>query len=106
MKRYFRHYKAWRGSGSGSGGTVVQIDTTGPITGGPITTSGTIGITQADSTTDGYLSSIDWNIFDSKQGAITLTTVGDGGKATFVANVLNVPQIPSKGFIIAMSVAL
>ncbi len=54
-------------SGGGSGtGTVTSIDTSAPITGGPITTAGTIGITLADGSTDGYLSSTDWNIFNNK----------------------------------------
>jgi hypothetical protein len=44
-----------------SGGTVTSIATSSPLTGGPITTTGTIGITQANTTTNGYLSSTDWN---------------------------------------------
>lgn len=47
-------------------GTVTSIATTSPITGGTITTSGTIGITQANGSTDGYLSSSDWNTFNNK----------------------------------------
>lgn len=54
--------------GEGSG-TVTEIDTSAPLTGGPITTSGTIGITQATTSTDGYLSSTDWNTFNNKQNA-------------------------------------
>lgn len=54
-------------------GTVTNIATTGPITGGPITTTGTIGITQADTSTDGYLSSTDWNTFNNKQAALSGT---------------------------------
>ncbi|MBI5525606.1 MAG: tail fiber domain-containing protein [Deltaproteobacteria bacterium] len=50
-----------------SGGTVTQVSTAGPIQGGPITGSGTISITQATSTTDGYLSSGDWGVFNGKQ---------------------------------------
>jgi hypothetical protein len=57
------------GGGGGGSGTVTSIATTGPITGGTITTSGTIGITQATTSTDGYLSSTDWNTFNSKQNA-------------------------------------
>lgn len=57
---------------AGATGTVTQINTSGPITGGPITSTGTIGITQAGSTTDGYLSTVDWNTFNSKQNALTL----------------------------------
>lgn len=48
------------------GGGITEITTTTPITGGTITTTGTIGITQASSSADGYLSSTDWNTFNSK----------------------------------------
>ena len=59
------------GGGGGGVGTVTSIATTEPITGGTITTSGTIGINQVTTSTDGYLSSTDWNIFNSKQNAST-----------------------------------
>ena len=49
-------------------GTVTSIATSAPITGGTITTSGTIGITQSGASADGYLSSTDWNTFNSKVG--------------------------------------
>jgi hypothetical protein len=54
-------------------GTVTSIATTGPITGGTITGSGTIGITQAGASSDGYLSSTDWNAFNNKQEVISVT---------------------------------
>jgi len=73
-------------------GTVTSIATTGPITGGTITGSGTIGITQATTSSNGYLSSTDWNTFNNKQAAITLTTTGNSGAATFVGATLNVPN--------------
>ncbi|MFT3932332.1 MAG: hypothetical protein QM726_01855 [Chitinophagaceae bacterium] len=48
----------------------------------PITYSnGTIGITQASASTNGYLSSADWNTFNNKAGAFTtgnLTETGSG----------------------------
>lgn len=50
---------------------VTSISTDSPITGGPITTTGTIGITQADFMHDGYLSSTDWNTFNNKQDVVT-----------------------------------
>ena len=82
-------YGKLKSPGGGGGGTVTSVATTGPITGGTITTSGTIGITQATSTTDGYLSSIDWNDFNNKYDAPTGTTAqyirGDGSLATFPA---------------------
>ena len=59
-------------------GTVTSIATTGPITGGTITSTGTIGITQATSSTDGYLSSTDWTTFNNKQNALTNPVTGTG----------------------------
>ncbi len=56
-------------------GTVTSIATTAPLTGGTITGSGTIGIPEADSTTDGYLSSADWTTFNNK-GSGTVTGTG------------------------------
>ena len=58
---------------SGGTGTVTNIATTGPITGGPITTTGTIGITQSSSGSSGYLSAADWITFNSKQAIINGT---------------------------------
>jgi nitrogen fixation protein len=71
---------------------ISSIATTAPITGGTITTSGTIGITQATGSTDGYLSATDWTTFNSKQSALTLTTTGTSGAATLVGATLNIPQ--------------
>jgi len=45
---------------------VTSIAFTAPLTGGTITSTGTVGITQAGVTSNGYLSSSDWNIFNSK----------------------------------------
>lgn len=73
-------------SGTSGSGTVTSIATTAPITGGTITTYGTIGITQATNTTDGYLSSTDWNTFNNKFDTPSGTTAeyvrGDGSLAT------------------------
>ena len=59
-------------------GTVTSIGTSGPLTGGTITGSGTIGITQATTSTDGYLSSTDWNTFNNKQAAGSYITALTG----------------------------
>jgi len=111
---------------AGSSGTVTSIATTSPITGGTITTTGTIGISDAaadgstkgaasftasdfDATSGniaidytngqvatnsvpGFLSAADHTSFAAKQSAITLTTTGTSGAATFVSNILNIPQ--------------
>jgi predicted heme/steroid binding protein len=76
-------------------GTVTSVATSGPITGGTITGTGTIGITQASSSSNGFLSSTDWNTFNGKQNTITLTTTGTSGAATLVGATLNIPQYQS-----------
>jgi hypothetical protein len=48
-----------------TGGTVTDVTATAPISSSGGTTPD-ISITQADTTTDGYLSSADWNTFDGK----------------------------------------
>jgi len=48
----------------GGGGSAITA--TAPLTGGVITTSGTVGITQSSVSTDGYLSSTDWATFNNK----------------------------------------
>jgi hypothetical protein len=64
----------------------------------PLTeTSGSVSITQATTTTNGYLSSTDWNAFSNKQNAITLTTTGTGA-ATLVGSTLNIPTPPTATF--------
>ena len=66
-------------------GTVTNIATTAPITGGPITTTGTIGITQSGSASDGYLSSTDWNTFNNKASA-AFKTIAVSGQSDVVAD--------------------
>lgn len=45
---------------------VTSVATSAPITGGTITGTGTIGITQASASASGYLSSTDWTTFNNK----------------------------------------
>lgn len=56
-----------------TGGTVTSITATSPLTGGTITTSGTIGIAQSSASVNGYLSSTDWSVFNSKLSSYTET---------------------------------
>lgn len=65
------------------GGTVTQIDTTAPISGGPITTTGTITCDVASGSQPGCLSSADWTTFNNKGsgtigGSIAITQVAVG----------------------------
>lgn len=52
----------------GGGGGVTSVATSAPITGGTITGTGTIGITQSSGSADGYLSSANWSTFNGKLG--------------------------------------
>lgn len=67
--------------GSGSGGTVTQVNTTAPITGGPITTTGTIACNVASGSQPGCLSSADWTTFNGK-GSGTVTSVATSNGIT------------------------
>ena len=87
-------------SATGSGGTVTAVTGTAPIASSGGTTPA-ISISQAGASTNGYLSSIDWNIFNSKapatSGASILYGDGTGGFSnvtigsgvTFVAGTLS-----------------
>ena len=76
---------------SGKVPTTRTISTTSPLSGGgDLSADRTLSIATANTTTTGALSSTDWNTFNGKQSAISLTTTGTGA-ATFVSNVLNVP---------------
>jgi hypothetical protein len=57
----------------------------------------TISIPVATSVADGYLSAANWTTFNNKQNAISLTTTGNSGAATFISNVLNVPNYTLTG---------
>lgn len=60
-------------SATGSGGTVTSVSGTLPISVATGTTTPVISISQANTTTNGYLSSTDWNTFNSKANAFTYT---------------------------------
>ena len=51
-----------------------------------------ISLALASTSTTGALSSTDWNTFNGKQSAITLTTTGSSGVATFSGGTLNIPN--------------
>ena len=64
--------------GSVSVGTVTSVTGTSPISVATGTSTPAISISQANSTTNGYLSSTDWNTFNNK-GSGTVTSVGGTG---------------------------
>lgn len=67
-------------SGGGGSGTVTSITATAPVivTPDPITITGDISMLAADTSTDGYLTSTDWNTFNGKgSGTVTNFSAGD-----------------------------
>jgi hypothetical protein len=78
-------------------GTVTSVGTSAPLTGGTITGSGTIGITQSGAATDGYLSSTDWNTFNNKQNALGYTpeNVANKGAINGYASLDGAGKVPS-----------
>lgn len=75
------------GGGGGSSGTVTVVSGSAPLSVTNNSTTPAITIAKSDTATDGYLSSTDWNIFNSKQTAITAgtTTQYFRGDKTFQA---------------------
>lgn len=72
-------------------GSITSVSVTAPLqtTGG---TTPTLSVSLADTTTDGYLSSTDWNTFNNKQAAITTGATteyfkGDLSLGTFATDV-------------------
>lgn len=83
------------GSGDVSVG-VTSVSGTAPISSSGGATPA-ISIATANTTTTGALSSTDWNTFNNKQNALTLTTTGTSGAATLVGSTLNIPQYSGGG---------
>ena len=81
-------------SGGGGGtGTVTSVGSSQAfITITSATTTPSISIGNASGAATGVLTASDFNTFDAKQDAITLTTTGTSGAATFSAGTLNIPQ--------------
>lgn len=71
---------ALTGTASGNPPNSRSISTTAPLTGGGnLSADRTFAITQATTSTNGYLSSTDWNTFNGKQGSGNYITSLTGG---------------------------
>jgi hypothetical protein len=70
-------------AGLGGVPTSRTISTTAPLQGGGnLTTDRTLSITQATTSTNGYLSSTDWNTFNNKQNALSGIIYNGGAYST------------------------
>ncbi len=74
-------------SASGTGGTVTSVGVTAPLVVATATSTPALSITQATTSTNGYVSSTDWNTFNNKITA-TASFTGDVG-GTYDANTVN-----------------
>ncbi|MGZ6472410.1 MAG: tail fiber domain-containing protein [Bdellovibrio sp.] len=70
-----------------AGGTVTSVSGTAPITVATGTTIPVISISQSTTSTNGYLSSTDWNTFNNKQAALGFTPLNPANNLSDVANV-------------------
>jgi hypothetical protein len=79
--------------------TLGSSGTDASVSGSPLTSNGaiTLNLPTASATNRGLLSSTDWSTFNSKQGALTLTTSGSSGSSTLVGTTLNVPTYTLSG---------
>lgn len=67
MSNFYAKYPV---SGGGGSGTVTSVTASAPLSSSGGTTPN-ISITQANTSTDGYLSAVDWNTFNSKQSQLS-----------------------------------
>jgi hypothetical protein len=80
---------------AGSGGTVTNVTASGPISVTSGASTPAISISQANTTTNGYLTNTDWNTFNNKQPAITAGTTAQyyrGDKTWQTLDTLAVPE--------------
>jgi hypothetical protein len=89
-----------KGSGTVTSVAALTLGTTGTDLSSSVADSTTtpvitLNVPTASATNRGALSSSDWSKFDGKQNAITLTTTGTSGAATFSGDTLNIPNYTS-----------
>jgi hypothetical protein len=89
--------KQWKpGTVSGaSGGTVTSVSVSAPLSIATPSSTPSITLPQANGTTSGYLSSADWNAFNSKEGSYTAGTTAQyyrGDKSWQTLDTNNVPE--------------
>ena len=76
---------ATSGTGGGGGGTVTEVTTNAPLSVTSGTTTPDLTISQATTSVNGYLSSTDWNTFNSKTSNVG-TVTGVTGTAPVVSS--------------------
>lgn len=95
------------GTGNITTGTVTSVaaltlgtsgtDLSSTVATGTTTPVISLNVPTASAANRGALSASDWNTFNGKQAAITLTTTGTSGAATLTGATLNIPQYSGGG---------
>lgn len=85
---------------TGNVGTVTNVSATLPISVSNGTSTPTVAISQANTTTDGFLSSVDWNTFNAKQSPLSNANGSTSGILTSTDwttfnNKFNLPALTS-----------
>jgi trimeric autotransporter adhesin len=80
---------------AGTGGTVTNVSGTSPISVATGTSTPVVSISQANSTTNGYLSLTDWNVFNNKLGSSTVLA----GDVSGTYNATSVDKIKGKAIV-------
>ncbi|MGZ3802382.1 MAG: beta strand repeat-containing protein, partial [Bdellovibrio sp.] len=70
-----------------AGGTVTSVSGTAPISVATGTSTPVISISQATTSTNGYLSSVDWNTFNNKQSSLGYIPLNPANNLSDVASV-------------------
>jgi len=65
------------------------------VASGDLSADRTFSIQQSNTTTDGYLSSTDWNTFNNKQSAITILPIVNGGTGSATQNFVDLTTAQS-----------
>jgi len=89
--------KKWEPSAAGGGGTVTNVTASAPLAVASGATTPALTITKATSTTDGYLSALDWNTFNNKVGVATGGTTLQFYRGDNSWQTLNTSVVPESG---------
>jgi len=89
--------KKWEPSAAGGGGTVTNVTASAPIAVASGATTPVLTISKANTTTDGYLSALDWNTFNNKVGVATGGTTLQFYRGDNSWQTLNTSVVPESG---------
>lgn len=87
----------WEPGAPGGGGTVTNVTTSAPLAVTSGASTPLLSITKATTSTDGYLSALDWNTFNNKVGVATGGTSAQYYRGDHSWQTLNSSVVPESG---------